>query len=191
MDVWTSHGHESSVRTTINITSLSGIIISPNFRNIFPAPKPTIPSHMESNLQLVNVIHGENNLQLHQFRLTCPTNCAIYIRAQAFHTRLGKWSLFEHLDRNNQSYPNSDSYVSNYFNLNLENRQDLEFSLEVFYQHEISNSFDQPSIIEVGVAAQYTAYRTNYAPEFVELLEKFPDWTTTTDWIYTYKSYEF
>lgn len=98
----------------------------------------------------------------------------------------GKWSLFQHLDDEGRSYPNPILYMSRYFNLNLDNRPDLHFTLELRIPETVTGK-----VLDAGILADYNAFRDNYSPEFTELLDRFPAWTTTTDWISTFKTYEF
>lgn len=99
---------------------------------------------------------------------------------------MGRWSLFQHLDDAGRDYPNPNLYFSNYYNLNLDNPVALQFTLEVTNPGTITGKH-----LNAGVVAHYTANRDEYLQEFKDLLSLFPDWTTTTDWISTFKSYEF
>lgn len=141
---------------------------------------------MESDLQLIDVSQVTERGYNYTFRLTCPSNCAIYL-APSDGVTFGKWSLFQHLDDVGRNYPNPRLYFSNYYNLNLVDREDLEFSLEVTVSGTVTGKR-----LNAGIVAHYTANRHEpYSQEFTDLLSRFPDWTTTSDWISTFKSYEF
>lgn len=148
------------------------------FSYIFEAPKPTIPS-VESNLRILGKTQTSGNQWTYTFLLTCPNNCAIYL-SPTNGVSFGRWSLFPD---NNFS---QTLYSSNYINLHLENRPDLEFTLELTLP-----STEMGTVLRAGVQSQYTAHRDNYAQEYKVLLSQFPRWTTTNDWITTFKSYEF
>lgn len=149
------------------------------FSYIFEAPKPTIPS-VESNLRILEKTQTSGNHWRYTFLLTCPNNCAIYLSPTSG-VVFGRWSLFP---ENNFS---PTLYSSNYINLHLENRPDLEFTLDI----TLPSSTDLVTVLRAGVQSQYTAHRDNYAQEYEDLLSQFPRWTTTNDCITTFKSYEF
>lgn len=155
-----------------------------SFSYLFDAPKPTIPG-VESNLRLTSITLLSETTWRYSFSLTCPNHCVIYL-SPVQGTRFGNWSLFQHLIDAGQWYPNPNLYSTTNYNLFLENRPELDFTLEVTLPTGYSGQ-----VLNAGVLSHYTANRNNYSEEYTELLEKFPSWTTTTDWISTFKSYEF
>lgn len=155
--------------------------------NLLAARQPVIPS-IESELTMTESSQVNSSTWRFEFELTCPNHCVLYISPADSTVTLGRWSLFQHLEDTNQAPNNPWLYSSSYFNLFLD-RPELDFWIEM------NIPAGSPSVnhkFNVGILAHYSANnRHAYTEEFKDLLKSLPDWMTTTDWISTYKSYEF
>lgn len=64
------------------------------------------------------------------------------------------------------------------------------FSIPYNFQMK-ENDFSGP-VLRVGVqSTHYTTDRKNYIPEYKDLLNQFPEWTTLSEGIVTVKVYEY
>lgn len=153
---------------------------------LIEAPKPIIPGD-ETDLRLTELIQLNATTWQFSFNLTCSNHCAIYIApAVAPGVTLGRWSMFRHLEEKNMNYPNPWLYFINFSNVYVDNRPDLTFWLEVDLQGTITGPR-----LNIGIVSHYSAERDAYSEEYKDFLRLFPDWTTTTDFITTFTSYEF
>lgn len=147
------------------------------------APAPIVP-YVESDLRMLGEeqLNGSSNWRFN-FELTCPNRCVIYISPVVGSATLGSWSLY----KDGKEMPsNWQLYAINYHNLYVEDRPNLNFWIEMEIRDEVvENRF------RVGILAHYTADRNSYTDEYQNLLNTLPDWTTTYDWISTFKSYVF
>lgn len=140
----------------------------------------------DTDLRLSELIQLNSTTWRFSFNLTCSNHCAIYIAPAVQGATLGRWSMFRHLDEKNMNYPNPRLYFINFSNVHVEDRPELTFWLEVDLQGTITGKR-----LNIGIVSHYSAERDAYSQAYKDFLRLFPDWTTTTDWITTFTSYEF
>lgn len=105
---------------------------------------------------------------IYTFSLICPTYCEVHLKPlNAF---------------------NSSGTVLKYHNLHLKDAPNFILSYGI---RRKENDAPGPVLRAQVESTYYTTDKEHYLPEYRDLLNQFPDWTTLSEGIVTIKIYEF